>query len=126
MSDFLKEQCEVIDELTEIGVRVVRLTSGEELICKIFNKNENTYAIKKSAILLPTEKPGHLAMAPWCPYVKTPNGIEISKDKVMFIAEPVEDMYNEYNSAFGSGLITAPAGMNPNDIIGNPDLKLTK
>ena len=46
-------------------------------------------------------------------------GFEIPKDAVLFTAEPMEDLANEYNSAFGSGLVV------PSKEMAVPSLKLT-
>ena len=121
MSKKLKN--ETTNKLEEVGIRLIRLTSGEEILCKLFTLNEITYLVKKPAILIPTDKQGHIAIAPWCPYADTTNGVEINKNNIMFVLRADKQMENEYNSAFGSGIITAPAGTDK--IMGAPALKLT-
>jgi len=126
MSDFLKEREEIMDEMTdetkEIGVRIVRLVSGEEVLCKLIDLNDSTYRMKKTAIIIPTGQPGNLGIAPWIPYAtESKTGIDIPKSQVCFVVTPIDDMLNEYNKAFGSGLITAPTG-----VLGGPGLQLTQ
>ena len=124
MSDFLKDREEIMDEMDgsdDIGVRIVRLVSGEEVLCKLIDLNDSTYRLKKTAIIIPTGQPGNLGIAPWIPYAtESKTGIDIPKTQVCFVVTPITDMLNEYNKAFGSGLIT-PAG-----VAGGPGLQLTQ
>lgn len=122
MSDFLKDREEIMDEMTEeIGVRIVRLQSGEEVLCKLIDLNDSTYRLKKTAIIIPTGQPGNLGIAPWIPYAtESKTGIDIPKTQVCFVVTPIADMLNEYNKAFGSGLIT------PSGVQGGPNLQLTQ
>ena len=113
MSDFLKDRDEIMSDMTNdleaIGVRIVRLHSGEEVLCRLFELNKNEYRMKNPAIIIPTGQPGNLGIAPWIPYSKeSKTGIDIAKSQICFVVTPCEDMLNEYNKAFGSGLITPP------------------
>jgi hypothetical protein len=128
MSDFLKDRDKIVGDMTnnleEIGVRIVRLQSGEEVLCKLFELNKDVYQLKKCAIIIPTGQPGNLGIAPWIPYSKeSKTGIDIAKSQVCFVVTPCEDMLNEYNKIFGSGLIT-PTAPSVDDIV-TPDLHLT-
>ena len=58
-------------------VKIVRLTSGEELISKI-EETDTSVILKKPAILIPTGK-DQLAFGQWLPYADIKDGIEISK-----------------------------------------------
>ena len=122
-----------------MSVKIVRLTSGEEIVCTC-EKNEDTYTIKKPAILIPTGK-GTLGLMPWLAYAELSGGnsIEVSEKFVMFVVEPQKDLLNEYNTAFGSGLFVPanpmdtgnvlPQGSDLSDgVMGkkNPALKLSK
>ena len=83
----------------------LRLTTGEELVCK-HNSKKNTY--KKIAVLV-AQGQNSLGIMPWLPYVKGTNdetGVEIREENIIFRSEPAEDMVNEYNKIFGSGIIT--------------------
>ena len=99
-------------------VKIIRLTTGEEILCKA-EKTDTGWTAKKAALIVPTGA-GSIGLMGWMPYTKTyKDGIEIKDEHVMFVSAPEEDLYNEYNSAFGSGLVVAksePTG---------PGLKLT-
>lgn len=90
-------------------VKILRLTSGEELIGKV-TQSDNLYNIKKAYILIPMGQ-GQIGFAPYMPYTKAEDGIDIPDMHVMFALQPMIEMENQYTSAI-SGLVTAPAGMN--------------
>ena len=89
-------------------VKILRLTSGEELIGKV-TQSGNSYNIKKAYILIPMGQ-GQIGFAPYMPYTKAEDGIDIPDMHVMFALHPMIEMENQYTSAI-SGLVTAPAGM---------------
>ena len=100
-------------------VKIVRLTSGEELIAKVEETDTNV-TLKKPAILIPAGK-DQLAFGQWLPYADISNGIEISKDYVVFVVDPMEEMVSKYEQAFGSGLVVPT----PGKVVSGADLKLT-
>lgn len=87
-------------------IALLRLTTGEELICK--DMGSNRYS--KVACLLPNGQ-GGIAIVPWMPYVKGTQdngGVHIAESVIVFKGSPVEDLEKEYNTHFGSGIITPP------------------
>jgi len=100
-------------------VKIVRLTSGEELIAKVEETDTNV-TLKKPAILIPAGK-DQLAFGQWLPYADISNGIEISKDYVVFVVDPMDEMVSQYEQAFGSGLVVPKAGK----VVSGSELKLT-
>tara|TARA_Y100000034_G_scaffold99997_1_gene123088 strand:+ start:409 stop:753 length:345 start_codon:yes stop_codon:yes gene_type:complete len=113
-----------------MNTKIVRLSSGEEIICGL-EKKKDSYIIKKPAILVPVGK-GNIGLMPWLPYANfSDNTIEIADRFVMFTIDAQSDLMNEYNTAFGSGLLVPNAGgvlpQGANDIPSenNPALKLT-
>jgi len=100
-------------------VKIVRLTSGEELIAKVEETDTNV-TLKKPAILIPAGK-DQLAFGQWLPYANIKNGIEISKDYVVFVIDPMNELIAQYEESFGSGLVVPKS----KDIISGAPLKLT-
>jgi len=98
-------------------VKIVRLTSGEELIAKT-EETDTHVTLKKPSILIPAGK-DQLAFGQWLPYADIKDGIEISKEYVVFIVAPMDEMAQQYDQAFGSGLIV------PKNDIASPGLKFT-
>jgi hypothetical protein len=90
-------------------VKLIRLTTGEELVAKITEQTSDTYLIKNPAILIPAGR-DQLAFGQWLPYANIKDGIEIEKKFVIFITEPMEELYNQYSSSFGSGIVVPSSG----------------
>ena len=85
-------------------VKIIRLTTGEEILCKS-EKTNTGWKAKKAALIVPAGR-GSIGLMGWMPYTKAyEDGIEIEDAHVMFVSEPHEELYNEYNDAFGSGLV---------------------
>lgn len=99
-------------------VKLVRLTSGEELIARV-EQIGDSYMLKKPAVLIPAGK-DQLAFGQWLPYADLTDGVEIPSKFVVFIVEPMVDLLNQYSTAFGSGIVVPPAGA-----ISGAGLKLT-
>jgi len=102
-------------------VKLVRLTTGEELLAKTEQIDNVSYILKKPAILIPAGK-DQLAFGQWLPYADIEEGIEISSQFVVFVTDPVDELLNQYNSMFGSGIVVPPRG--PGGNITGASLKL--
>ena len=110
-----------------MSVKIVRLNSGEEIICNVELDGEYQI-IKKPCIIIPTGK-GNIGLMPWLAYGDIgEEGIKVKESFVAFTFNPSAQMRNEYSQAFGSGLVIPE-----NDVIGaggplgsvEPSLKLT-
>ena len=90
-------------------VRVFKLISGEELIAEIFNYYDQTVELKKPAqiIVQQTERGMGVGLAPYMPYVE--GNVSLYRNAIASEGEPVDQMKNEYNRLFGSGIQIAPA-----------------
>ncbi len=103
-----------MNELEMLGVRIVSLKNGLELLGKVF-EDSDTYKIKNGCILVPAGQ-GQLGLAEWLPYAKTEDGVVLKKDDILYVVEPNDEIANQYSSAFGSGIVIPTL---------TPDLKLT-
>ena len=103
-------------------IKIVRLTSGEELIAKI-EETDTSVTLKNPAILIPTGK-DQLAFGQWLPYADIKDGVTIPKQYVVFVVDPVEEMSAQYDEAFGSGLVVPKSGIISGAPL--PSLKLSK
>ncbi|HIJ11171.1 TPA: hypothetical protein HA278_03890 [Candidatus Woesearchaeota archaeon] len=117
-----------------MSTKIVRLTSGEEIICN-YEEDGDFCELKKPAIIIPTGQ-GQLGLMPWLAYADLKDkSIKISNKFIVFITDPQTDLLNEYNTAFGSGLFVPanplgggilPKGDNSVQKEKNPALKLGK
>ena len=97
-----------------IGVRIVRLTSGEEILCNL-SEDKTNYTLKKPHILLPQGE-GRLAIAPWCPYADIgKDGVTLDKTNVMFVVRAGSEMEGQFKE-MTTGLVMPPAGMDVNKL----------
>lgn len=86
-------------------IRIVRLMSGEEIICKTNALPDDCVEIRDPLILVPAREKGGLALAPWMPYTNVKeDGIVVSSDKVVFTTKAHPELEKEYLSAL-SGLV---------------------
>ena len=96
--------------------RIVRLSSGEEVICKTQTDGETT-KIKNPAILMPMGG-GQLGMMPWMPYADYKE-LELDNKFIMFTIKAQTELMNQYNEQFGSGLVV------PDKNVSSPKLTLS-
>jgi len=109
-------------EMELIGARIVGLPNGLELICKLY-EDEDNYRLSKSAILVPAGQ-GQLGLAEWLPYAKIHKGVVIAKHHIMYVVEGSDDVVNKYNTTIGSGIVVPVSG-GPMGGDTQPSLKLT-
>lgn len=89
-------------------ILVLKVITGEEVIADV-TETETSYTLKKPAYVqyVPSrtdqDRP-MLALAPYAVYVEDYT-LEIPKASIIWKAKPVKEMYNQYNSIFGSGIV---------------------
>jgi hypothetical protein len=71
-------------------MKLIRLTTGEEIIASITKETETSVTVEDSIILLPAGE-GKLGMASFIPY-SDGSPIEISKACIMFMTNPNDDL----------------------------------
>lgn len=92
-----------------MSIKVYKLLNGEELIAEQFNVYDRHYELKNPAqiVLQQTPQGVGVALAPYMPYVE--GNLKLSKSAIAAEGEPNQQMQNEYNRIFGSGIQVAPA-----------------
>ena len=80
-----------------MNIKLVRLNSGEEILCNLVKDDEN-FLLKKPLILIPTGDAGQIGFMSWMPYAKTDDGVKIPDSFVAFIVEPDDQLVGEYTS----------------------------
>jgi hypothetical protein len=84
-------------------IKLVRLVSGEELLCDITDETESSVTIKNPLIMVPTGE-GKIGVADYMPYTNICEGITVNMIHIMFIVDAVDQMANAHKEKFG-GLI---------------------
>ena len=88
-------------------VQIVKLVTGEELIGDCVTGELST-TIRKPCLLqmVPSrsnpEQP-MMALIPYALYTED-HCIDVDIDKIIWIENPVKELYNQYNNAFGTGI----------------------
>ena len=83
-------------------MKLVRLSSGEEIIGKI-TETETSVTIKDGYSLIPAGE-GKIGFMPFMAYTKADEGVTIDKKFIMFIVEPIEDLLNQIRQ-MDSGIV---------------------
>ena len=83
-----------------MNVKIIKLISGEELIGEF---DEKTNTITNPVVMIPVNNKS-IGFSPWMPYSED-KIFQLNKEHVMLVCEPSKIITNEYNRAFGSGLV---------------------
>ena len=89
-------------------MKLVRLSSGEEVIGKV-KENENDIVIENGYSLIPAGE-GKIGFMPFMAYTKAKDGIVIDRKFVVFIVEPVDELVDQVRQ-MDSGIVTAKSGI---------------
>lgn len=87
-------------------IKIVKLISGEELVGDI-HVSDITVTIKQPCSLQLVPSPNSdqpmMAMIPYAVYTEN-HSVDVGIDKVVWMETPVDEMYNQYNRVYGSGI----------------------
>lgn len=90
-------------------IKILKMRTGEEIIASITEKftgeTVTGYRIKNPCSIVPVpgkdgRYAGNMAMIPWMATAKQDSGLDIPADSVLFLADPITTLSNEYNEAF--------------------------
>ena len=90
-----------------MNLKLLRLRSGEDVICEVIRESAEYIYIKNPAMLMPMQGQGQqmqMGMAPWMPFADQTD-FEIPRDWLVVISEVVQDISYNYNQIFGSGIV---------------------
>lgn len=89
-----------------LNVKLVRLSTGEDVITNVLEETDSYVKFKNPIVSFPTQE-GRIGFAPWSPLIdkKTPE-MEVSKNFIIYVADPDGDIVEQYNQMFGSKLVT--------------------
>lgn len=89
-------------------IKIIKMSTGEEIIGDV-KTVDDTLCIDQPCVLqiVPSrENPNQpmMAMLPYATYTKD-HRINIHPKDAVWVEEPVQEIYNQYSSAFGTGLV---------------------
>ena len=94
---------------TKKQIKLLRLTSGEEIIAEISHELNNTIMVYDAIIMIPAGQ-GKIGFMPWMPYTRAKDGLVLRKEDVMFIIDPIGSLIDQFKQA-RSGIVTPPGGV---------------
>lgn len=88
-------------------IKVIKLLSGEEIIGDV--TVNDSYTVKDPCMLQMIPSRGNpeqaaMALVPVAMHLES-RSVSIKEEHILWIEKPVTELYNQYNSAFGSGLV---------------------
>lgn len=89
-------------------MKLVRLSSGEEVIGKV-QENEDNIIISNGYSLIPAGE-GKIGFMPFMAYTKASEGVSIDKRFVVFVVDPVDELVDQVRQ-MDSGIVTAKSGI---------------
>ena len=81
-------------------VKLIRMWSGEDVIADITKEDTDSITITDPIVAVPSQKQGQIAFAPWSPLLLK-DKLEVTKKYVVYMANPQEEIIEQYNSMFG-------------------------
>lgn len=97
-------------EICNMSAKVIRMVTGETLVSSVTEEN-GKYIFKKPVMIVPVGKQGEFGMAPWLPLAKG-ESVTVDPVNVIYCTDVADEIANEYNANFGSGLVV-PGGVKP-------------
>jgi hypothetical protein len=86
----------------QMKIKVLKLVTGEEIITQLKSEDENTIVVvEPQKFIMSQEGVGSMPLMP----MSKDKEYSISKNHVVLISEPDDDIKNVYNSKFGSGVV---------------------
>lgn len=88
-------------------VKIMKLVTAEELVGEATIKDNFIVVKQPCAIALIQSQSSltnhQMGLIPYAGYAKE-HTISIDQDKIVWMADPADELYNKYNTIFGSGI----------------------
>ena len=90
-----------------MNAKIVRLNSGEEILCDLTISDDGTHNLKKPLIIIPSGG-GNIGFMGWMPYADIEkSGVNVPDSFVVFVVDPDEQLKGEYDS-YTSDIVAPP------------------
>jgi hypothetical protein len=100
-----------------MNVKLIRLQTGEDLIGDVLTNENNQLVIENPCMVYvrpnSTGTGASIGLTRWMPYAEG-KIFTIDSRWVVILTDAEADLKNEYNKAFGSGIVVAPASLKVN------------
>lgn len=87
-------------------IKITKLITGEELIGDVEEKDTSISIKQPCAVQIMVTRENMSPAMSLMPYAFYTQGHEVAIEKknIIWVAEPVKEVYNQYNKLFGSGI----------------------
>ena len=75
-------------------IRLIRLTSGEEILVTILKENDISTTVKNPILLIPNKD--QIGFISYMEYCNLDNGLGIRNEDIMFNLKPTDELINNY------------------------------
>jgi hypothetical protein len=91
-------------------LKLIKFTSGEEIICTLISAGDGAKVVKDAVTLVYRPKEGGQMTVGFAPFMPYSDGtVSLYDSSIAAITEVNKDLTNEYNRIFGSGIVVASA-----------------
>ena len=90
----------------ERDTRLVRVSSGEDVICNVITIEEDYITVTDAIVAVPAGE-GQIGFAPWSPLLKENEEVSIQMSHILYISFPNNNIREQYDKLFSS-VITPP------------------
>lgn len=84
-----------------MNTKLIRLKSGEDIICDLEKETDEFLTIANSIVAVPTGQ-GQIGFAPWSPMAKEKESLTIAKSYTVYITEPNDQIKDQYEGLFST------------------------
>ena len=83
-----------------MNVKLIRMWSGEDVVCDLLETKDNTIVITNPIVAIPSGK-GQMGFAPWSLILKGKcTELEIPRSYVVYISETQDEIVDQYTEMF--------------------------
>ena len=97
-----------------MNIKLIRLQTGEDLIGDILTNENNQVVIENPCMVYvrpnSTNTGASVGLTRWLPYAEAKT-FTLDTKWVVIMTDPATDLKNEYNKAFGSGIVVPPTSI---------------
>ena len=88
-----------------IDVKLIRISTGEEVVAEVLSETDDSITIQNGLVVLPSAQ--GVGFAPWATVIsKDEPEITVKKTFIVYVVAVQEDVATKYNEMFGSKLVT--------------------
>lgn len=98
-------------------IKVIKLVTGEDIIAEVLDSGNGIYKLKNPVqiSIIPSRTSGEPNFGflpfPTCAKQSKTAELEIKEAHIIVVTDLAEEFTNQYNSIFGSGIVTPPKSL---------------